>query len=337
MSLNSTTGVISGSPTQTGTYLVNLLLTNAGGSSSSTLTLTVVSGTGGVAGTPVPRLTNLSSNAQVTSTLPLTDGFIIIGPSPKTVLLRAVGPGLTALKVPSVLDSTILTVYDSASKQILSVQGWGDTPTGSGTANLMKYFAQTGAFPLTVGSADSAVVTTLPPGAYTLKVSSGDGSTGTALAEVYDADPTPLTATGHLSNLSANGQVIVGTPLTGGFVIAGPSAKTVLLRAIGPSLSNFNISSPVPTPVLNVFDGNSKLVASNTGWSTQTTANPLYPPASVATIVADSATAGAFSLAAGSLDSVVEVTLPPGVYTAQVTDSGGNAGTALFEVYSVPP
>ncbi len=55
-----------------------------------------------------------------------------------------------------------------------------------------------------------------------MRVSSGDGTTGTAVAEVWDADISPLTATSHLSNLSANGQIYTGIPLTGGFIVSGP-------------------------------------------------------------------------------------------------------------------
>jgi len=43
-----------------------------------------------------------------------------------------------------------------------------------------------GAFALTAGSADSAIVVTLPPGNYTAILSGIGGTTGTGLAEVYE-------------------------------------------------------------------------------------------------------------------------------------------------------
>jgi hypothetical protein len=59
---------------------------------------------------------------------------------------------------------------------------WGDDAQAAVTAVVA---AQVGAFPLPVGSADAAVVVTLPPGGYTLHASGKDGSTGVALVEVY--------------------------------------------------------------------------------------------------------------------------------------------------------
>jgi uncharacterized delta-60 repeat protein len=342
LSLSATTGIISGTAATAGTYPVTLMMTNAGGTSSTALLITVVAGNGGIAGTGVTRLTNISTNTQVTPAIPITDGFIISGTGPKTVLLRAIGPSLNALKVASPLDSTVLTLYDVAGNVILTNQGWGDTPTGPATTALMQIFARLGALAFTAGSQDSAAVTTLPPGAYTMRVSSGDGTTGTAVAEVWDADITPLTAMSHLSNLSANGQIYSGIPLTGGFVVSGPTATAtmkLLVRGIGPSLVNFNIGSADPSPTLSLYTSanNSSPFAQNSGWGTPDTVNSAYPAAPVPTIITDSMTAGAFSLNAGTLDAVVEVTLTPGAYTGQITDASGTNGAALFELYSVPP
>jgi hypothetical protein len=51
-----------------------------------------------------------------------------------------------------------------------------------------------GAFPLTPGSADSASLVTLPPGAYTVQVTGVGNTTGVALAEIYELPATPPTS-----------------------------------------------------------------------------------------------------------------------------------------------
>jgi hypothetical protein len=53
-------------------------------------------------------------------------------------------------------------------------------------AALAPAFASVGAFALTPGSRDAALVVTLPPGAYTAQVSGVGASTGIALVEVYE-------------------------------------------------------------------------------------------------------------------------------------------------------
>ena len=55
---------------------------------------------------------------------------------------------------------------------------------------LRTAFTNAGAFPLASGSKDAALVITLEPGAYTVVVSSVNGTiTGNALVEIYDLDP----------------------------------------------------------------------------------------------------------------------------------------------------
>ena len=81
-----------------------------------------------------------------------------------------------------------------------------------------------------------------------------------------------------LGNLSTLGQTSSATPLTMGFVIGNGTSKTVLIRAVGPTLaSSFGISGVLPKPVLTVYQGNSStVVASNSGWG----ARPPWRPSS---------------------------------------------------------
>ena len=269
------------------------------------------------------RLITFSSRGDVTAANPLVAGFTIAGAAPQTVLLRAVGPGLVAFGVQGVLPNPILQLYDSAGNLVLANAGW------NGNSSLSAVFAQVGAFPLTIGSADAAAEAVLPPGSYTLQVGGVSGQTGAALAEVYDADSDPLTSQQQISMVSARSGLDASASLTGGIVVSGGSSRTLLVRAIGPALG----SGGLPAPVLSVFDSQGNLLARNTGWGNPLTVNAAYPAASAPALAAAAAGAGASALPAGSADSATIVALPTGAYTVQVTDANGQPGFTLIEVY----
>jgi photosystem II stability/assembly factor-like uncharacterized protein len=128
----------------------------------------------------------------------------------------------------------------------------------------------------------------------------------------------------YLSNVSTRGSASSAQPLIGGFVVAGNYPRTVLVRADGPVLATFNVPSPLPDPVLTIYDSSRSVIATNTGWTTS--ANP-------ASISALAQQVGAFALPSPGKDSALLLNLPPGAYTAIITSAGGNSGTALFEAY----
>ncbi len=137
------------------------------------------------AATAPARLINLSTRALAgTGANALVAGFVI-GPSGapyETVLVRGIGPalGLAPFNFTGVLAYPTLTLYDASGNVIATNTGWG------GTAALTAVFNQVYAFGLPANSADCALVATLPPGTYTAQVSGVNGSTGTALVEVYE-------------------------------------------------------------------------------------------------------------------------------------------------------
>src|SRR5213075_1304872 len=68
-------------------------------------------------------------------------------------------------------------------------------------------------------------------------------------------------------NLSTRGLVGTGdNVLIGGFIVTGADPKTVVLRALGPSLSGFGLSGVLADPGLKVYDSSRNLIASNDDW-----------------------------------------------------------------------
>jgi hypothetical protein len=126
-------------------------------------------------------LVNISARTQVgTGENVLVIGFVITGTGSKTILLRAVGPGLTQFGVGGVLADPQLRLFNAAGAQTDINNDWG------GSAALAANFAQSGAFALPATSKDAALVVILPPGAYTAQVSGVADTTGVALVEVYE-------------------------------------------------------------------------------------------------------------------------------------------------------
>jgi len=332
LDINASSGVISGTPTQTGTFTVTITATNPNGSGTTALTI-IVGAPGSIS--DAGRLVNLSVLAQVisgttagTTANPIIAGFVISGSSPQNILLRAVGPGLSSMGVTSVLAAPELQVYNSAGQVISDTNSWG------GSSTLSAEFARLGAFALESTSADAAVLLTLSPGPYTLHV---NGTTdGTALAEIYDASATPAPVNPHLVNISARGIVDAGHHVTGGFVITGSTPKQMLVRGVGPGLAAQGVTSVLSDPTVTLYKIGTGAIAQNDNWGTPVTSNAGYPAASPAQISAAATTTRAFAYVSGSLDSAILITLAPGLYTAEVTGTGGATGAAMVEVYEVP-
>jgi hypothetical protein len=182
-----------------------------------------------------------------------------------------------------------------------------------------------GAFAFSAGSKDAALLTTLAPGSYTAQIADPSGTgTGVALAEIYDASINPNADFQRLVNISSRGRV---TPddgvLIGGFVVTGNSPKTLLIRGIGPALTNFGIAGALADPALTIYQ-DSKAIATNEGW------------ANSAAITTAAIQTGAFTLPSGSKDAAELLTLNPGAYTAQIKSAkNASSGVALIEIYEV--
>jgi hypothetical protein len=124
-------------------------------------------------------------------------------------------------------------------------------------------------------------------------------------------------------NLSTRGLVSSGDNVViGGFIVSGTEPKTMVLRALGPSLSDYGVSNVLPDPVLSVYDSSGSLVGYNDNWQSDlnhsvTEANGLAP--------------------ANPLESALVRTLNPGAYTVVVTGVNATSGIGLVEVYDITP
>jgi hypothetical protein len=159
------TAQISGAASDTGVSLVEVYDATPAGSYTPTS----------------PRLVNISARVQVgTGGNILIAGFVIGGSTARTVLVRASGPALVPFGVSGTLPDPRLQLYSGATL-LASNSGWGGDAQVSSTASSVGAFGWANAT-----SADSALLLTLPPGAYTAQVAGASGDTGVALVELYE-------------------------------------------------------------------------------------------------------------------------------------------------------
>lgn len=136
---------------------------------------------------PLPdaaRLVNLSTRHHVgIGEDVLICGFVVAGTGPTRLLLRGIGPALAPFGVSGVLSRPVLELHAPGVQEPLQRNERWDS--GGRGYDLARVFESVGAFALPPGSADSAMVATVMPGQYTLKISGAGGTTGEALAEIY--------------------------------------------------------------------------------------------------------------------------------------------------------
>jgi len=263
------------------------------------------------------RVTNLSARTAVggVAGTPIL-GFVVTG-GDKRVIVRGVGPGLTAFGVTGALADPVLELRQD-STLVQTNDNWLAADAAA--------MAASGAFALTAGSKDAALVTTLPANAYTAQTLSSDPTSGVALVEIYDTGTGSTAA--RLVNASARAYVGTGAAvLIPGIAVGGGGASGLLIRAAGPALGKFGVTDAIADPVIALYRGNA-LIATNDDWGTATNA---------AHVTATAAAVGAFAFDAGSRDAALLMTLPAGVnYTVQVSGKNNTTGTALVEFYLVP-
>jgi len=139
------------------------------------------------------------------------------------------------------------------------------------------------------------------------------------------ASPTPTpsaTPAAQTVNLSTRMRVQTGDNVgIGGFIISGTAPKHVLVRAIGPSLTQFGVPNALPDPVLELHGPGGFITITNNNWRDDPTQEALI----LATGLAPS----------NNLESAIDANLDPGAYTAVVRGNNNSAGVALIEVFDL--
>lgn len=166
-------------------------------------------------------------------------------------------------------------------------------------------------------------------------VAASDAGTYVAVYDQARSSQSLVLAVGptqRLINLSTRAQVGAGEKtFIAGFVVTGVQHKKVILRAIGPSLTQFGVKEPVAQPVITIFDQAGKLYTN--GYAYAAVVGGLTYETDLAASLAKT---GATPLPAGSKDAVEMRPFLPGAYTVHVTSADGSPGVVLLEIYEVP-
>jgi hypothetical protein len=324
-----------------GATSARLILSNAQLSAAGSYTVSLTNSSGAVTSAPATlgvvttsdpgRIVNLSiRGTSGTGDKVLIMGFVAGGAGTggtTRLLIRGSGETLVSYGVADAIADTQIQLIPAGSATPLATNdNWG------GTSELKAAATALGAFPfLSDTSRDSAYLGNLARGPCSVIVGGKGGATGAVIAEIYDANLAALTATTpRLVNISARAYVGGTDSLIAGFVITGSTARTVLVRAVGPNpafasaVGNASLGDP-GLALYHAHDGTNTLQRSNDNWGgdpqlttvgTSVGAQPLTDPA--------------------SKDAVLLVTLDPGVYSAIDLGMNGTTGITLVEVYEVP-
>ena len=261
--------------------------------------------------TPPNALGNISTRGFVgTGNNVLIGGLIISGAGPKKVILRALGPtlGQPPFNVPNALANPMLELRDGGGALITSNNNWIDA------AN-KQAIIDTGLAP--PNNLESAILTSLNPGQYTAVVRGVNNGTGIALVDAYDLD---LTSGSNFGNISTRGFVGTGADvMIAGMVVYGPTGEDVIVRGLGPTLTQFGVPGVLADTILDLRDGNGNLLMTNDNWKdtqqAQIQASGHAPP--------------------NNQESAIAATLNAGNYTAILRGKNNTTGNALVEVYGL--
>ena len=254
-------------------------------------------------------------------------GFIVQGTTPKRVIIRAIGPELGAppYNVPGALPDPTLELHDGSGALIASNDNWQTTIIGGIITNNQVSDIQNSRH--APGDArESAIIADLPAGNYTAIVRGVNSTTGVALAEVYDLSSGTNSI---LGNISTRAFVQTGNNvMIGGFIVQGTTPKRLIIRAIGPDLTQYGVPSVLADPTLELHNGAGVLIASNDNWQ-HTIIGGIITGDQVQDIVNSGYAPGNPS------DSAIIAELPAGNYTAIVRGVNSTTGVALVEVYDL--
>jgi hypothetical protein len=275
---------------------------------------------------PTSLLGNISTRSFVqTGDNVMIGGFIVEGTQSKRVILRAIGPELSQFGIPNAMADPTLELHNANGALIASNDDWQTTIIGGIiTSDQVPAIENSGHAPR--DPFESAIIANLSPGRYTAIVRGFDNTTGVALVEAYDLSPSLHSM---LGNISTRSLVQTGdNVMIGGFIVQGTQPKNVIIRAIGPELSQHGVPNPLADPTLELHNGAGALIASNNNWQ-HTIIGGIITHNQVEDIQNSGRAPGAAS------ESAIIANLPPGNYTAIVRGVNNTTGVALVEVYDL--
>lgn len=258
----------------------------------------------------VSHLANISTRVDVgTGGNVMIGGFIITGSEQKKVIIRALGPSLSAASIDGAMRDPYLELHDSSGATIASDDDWQ-------TGGQRDEIVATGIAPQ--DDKESAIVATIAPGNYTALVRGVGETTGIAIIEVYELD----SSSSRLANISTRGRVGLDQKvMIAGFIVRGNAQKKVIVRALGPSLnSNSSVQGELADPTLELYDRDGALVGANDDWVD----SPQYAEIVASTLAPPD-----------RRESAIIGNLPPGNYSAIMRGADVTQGIGLVEVYDL--
>src|SRR4030095_15433965 len=263
-------------------------------------------------------LANLSTRAFVqTGDNVMIGGFIVQGIEPKHVILRAMCPELSQYGVPNAMANPTLELRNGNGALMAFNDDWI-------LSNQFQEIQNSGHAP--GDPLESAIIADLPPGNYTAIVRGLQNTTGVAVVEAYVRSPSLHSILGNIRTRSfvrTDDDVMIG-----GFIVQGSQPKNVIIRAIGPELSQFGVPDFLADPALELHNGSGALIASNNNWQ-HTIIGGIITQDQVRNIQ----NSGHAPMDAS--ESAIIANLPPGNYTAIVRGVSNTTGVALVEVYDL--
>ena len=261
---------------------------------------------------PPRNLLNISTRLQVlTNDKVLIGGFIITGTDPKKIIIRGIGPSLSG--VGAVLQDPTLELHQGSVTLAVN-DDWKEHQAEVEATTIPP-----------LNNFESAIVTTLNPGAYTAVLAGKGNGTGVGVVEIYDLAPA---ANSKLANISTRGFVDTGANvMIGGLIVDGGSgggSARVILRAMGPSLSAAGIQGVLPDPNLELHDASGTIIAANDNWKTRGDGSSQQGEIEATSIPPSN-----------DAESALVQNLAPGNYTAIVRGTGNMSGIAVVEAYTL--